>query len=1276
VLPAYSLRERARHEAGERDWLRRIRTEQHAAALTADPSAKVGPIAAGPKVLASTRSATYEFIRKHYGDALAVEMEGHGFLQSVHMNHPVQGLVIRGISDLIGDKTTENDRDWQPVAARHAAAFAFQVLAKLPHAEKELGPSAAAEKNAQEVRFGDVTGNAITFNINQHQGPLTQVVEASPLDGNAEIDLAAERLRQGEVDVAIHLLSNLRKRHWNRLSPRERFRLVANLGHAEERKGNFREAARHFIEAKGYQPDDEMARSLEAMAYALLGDRQKACDMARAVLRDHPTAALAAAVRVRCAPETTPIDELEQSVPAPLHESLEVIHALGWRAATAGDMATAERLARKSLELSPDAPQLQEQLGAVIVQVEARAWQTGQRTPSEARLAEAVAALSSALAKAKGAKDIARLRYTRAEAYDLLDRAQEAETDFRSACESDKGDTHIPFRFAVFLERRGRRDDAIEVLRRTLKDAFVPQNGVFLANLLGERNDPGDRAAGVSMLQEAIPHTTAMDSETRAGLVATLIRLHEAVKQHDEAIRVLDSLPAGYVSAVVSLVLRADALRRAGNKEEGVRLARQALEAIGPDSPEMELLRVAEVLDTLGEHRDALSIWKRVLKPTRFEPFVAAALQCAKKVGDDGFVLSFCERLRSNGVREPFCLELEVVTRERYACFDDAIDLMQRYLESPADDALARVFRVRLSLVGLRLGRPDLVVTDTAKLPPAESVLVPVGGAVAFTLRHGPRPEDSVKYAYELVRHHFLDPDARQIYVAAIGIGDEMSQSFPDPPAAGPGCAVRYRDDDSGEEKWLIIEDSPDPRRDREEIPVDHIWAKDMLGKTVGEKFYLRRDELQDRTGTILAIVSKYVYRKIEILTTWEQRFPDVFFVRTYKFPTKEDGSPDISLLLRAADRREQQTHQLHALYRNNPISVTTFAQISKAGLLESLQHLASEDSLSVRCCLGNSDELRLAEEAFRNARTAVIDRSALATLFFSRQYAHLGEMPARRVILESTLQEYRDLQRKLAAGYAGFWGKHKGKYIWARDDPGAREGFQRRIEALLTDVHALALVESGRKLADFDPDGRRELIALFGQPTAEAIAAAREEGTALWTDDLAVAEFARERYGIRRVWTQLVFGSLVSSGKMAVAAYTDLTLFLIQWRYFFTRIDLEVILAACRRASWDHKSPPLAAVISWFGTPELQDEGAVVLCARALPLVWRHAGFVHRAEAVTRAVIEVLLTRKDGRRLVTAIRNSIDQVFGVDVLNAGLCKEFVERILRGESDHGLILPG
>jgi nucleoside phosphorylase len=125
---SYNLEQLARYEAGERGWKDRIKGDGEST-QTMDPNARAAPIAAGEKVVASNRSATYKFIRKHYGDALAVEMEGLGFLLGVHMNHPTEGLVVRGISDLVDDKDQANDETWQPIAARHAAAFAFQILA-------------------------------------------------------------------------------------------------------------------------------------------------------------------------------------------------------------------------------------------------------------------------------------------------------------------------------------------------------------------------------------------------------------------------------------------------------------------------------------------------------------------------------------------------------------------------------------------------------------------------------------------------------------------------------------------------------------------------------------------------------------------------------------------------------------------------------------------------------------------------------------------------------------------------------------------------------------------------------------------------------------------------------------------------------------------------------------------------------------------------------------------------------------------------------------------
>ena len=124
---AYRMTQRARAESRRNDWLKRRRR----AVRDPVPQALVKPIAAGEKVIASTRSTVHKFIRTSYGDAVAVEMEGRGFLEAAYANQSVDALVIRGISDLVDGKETSDASGYQEIAARHASAFAFEILAKL-----------------------------------------------------------------------------------------------------------------------------------------------------------------------------------------------------------------------------------------------------------------------------------------------------------------------------------------------------------------------------------------------------------------------------------------------------------------------------------------------------------------------------------------------------------------------------------------------------------------------------------------------------------------------------------------------------------------------------------------------------------------------------------------------------------------------------------------------------------------------------------------------------------------------------------------------------------------------------------------------------------------------------------------------------------------------------------------------------------------------------------------------------------------------------------------
>jgi nucleoside phosphorylase len=143
-LSAYDLEQRARAEARKQDWLKRLRV-----APEQEPTVYVAPIAAGEKVVASVRSETYKFLRENYGDAVAVEMEGFGFLTATHANRLVAAMVVRGISDLVKNKRKSDQAGWQKIAADRASAFAFELLAKFQ--SESIGRSATGTSVASTI---------------------------------------------------------------------------------------------------------------------------------------------------------------------------------------------------------------------------------------------------------------------------------------------------------------------------------------------------------------------------------------------------------------------------------------------------------------------------------------------------------------------------------------------------------------------------------------------------------------------------------------------------------------------------------------------------------------------------------------------------------------------------------------------------------------------------------------------------------------------------------------------------------------------------------------------------------------------------------------------------------------------------------------------------------------------------------------------------------------------------------------------------------------------
>jgi adenosylhomocysteine nucleosidase len=185
----------ARHLARTGNWKRRLSHEGAAAEV------HFGPIAAGEIVQDSAISGEAQWIREHYNDALAIEMEAAGVAQAGHLNNSLPVIIVRGISDRAdGSKAITDGRRWQSRAAQNAAAFAAVLAGQL-----------ASDLPDSQLPRADQTGRSRELLWQAHRsGELDDPTYAA---AQAELDVATEALdgrAAGSTSKLIMALKRLR----------------------------------------------------------------------------------------------------------------------------------------------------------------------------------------------------------------------------------------------------------------------------------------------------------------------------------------------------------------------------------------------------------------------------------------------------------------------------------------------------------------------------------------------------------------------------------------------------------------------------------------------------------------------------------------------------------------------------------------------------------------------------------------------------------------------------------------------------------------------------------------------------------------------------------------------------------------------------------------------------------------------------------------------------------------------------------------------------------
>lgn len=622
---------------------------------------------------------------------------------------------------------------------------------------------------------------------------------------DSEIDEVRDCVGRREYDLARKLSERIRQRSWHFINARQRFRVLSNLATVELQEERLREAAKLFIEAKEQQPDEAVANANEALAYFLIGERERAFDLASAAKTRFSTSGRALMVWLDSAPGSMKSDQLRSAIPSLLSDDREVVMALARRALALKDTATAEELCHKWANVKPDWPYPWALLGEAIFRSLLPDAPEDYDTPealNEARLSEASKACDKAIELAKTAQQPgveAAALLIRGEARQLLGDSS-ADEDFIRAYLLRPDDATVSRDYAHMKFRTGHKSEAIEVLRKFEAEQDRPDLRGLLALVLSTTDKPQDRADATAIFLSIAHDAEKAPPELRRHAAIAAVDNYVRDSNWKEAAAFVSHLPTTSVSPAIVLILRSRIESKTGNSDRAAELATEAARSLAGNQFELRLN--AQLLGELGRHRDALPLWQSLASPIRAGHDAYRLLDCAFRLGEHGTFLHACEQLRAAGVSDPQLIEAEAGIRAEYDT-EGTVKLLTEHLRLHPGDRSARL---QLSVLGIQLGRDGLVSSDPSVMPAFESTAPQNWKTIILVIKHGGRDWDVLKLAYGLLRSNFSSVEAHRAYLAALLPGDGepvLSQ----PEIAGPGTAVAFSEEGDAQIEWRVIEE-------------------------------------------------------------------------------------------------------------------------------------------------------------------------------------------------------------------------------------------------------------------------------------------------------------------------------------------------------------------------------------------------------------------------------------------------------------------------------------
>ena len=1233
----YKLKEKAKAEARKEDWAKLIDPN----ISRQKPNVFVAPIAVGEKILTNVNSKLYNFIKNQYSQCLAVEMEGKGFLDATFQHQEISTLIIRGISDLIDKKEESDAHGNQPIAAHHACAFAFYLLSQLYYSSivKKASPEPS---QSQESKISD---SIIDLKVRLTEESLGK-----------ELDECKDLVKQHKYKEAKILFERLKNKKWSDLKEKQKRSVLTNLAHIQMKNCEYKEAAELLFQAKDYGHDDEDTLLNLIVAHNLNGDKEKAFQLAISYKERLEHSKEFWSNYIQVLPPEISTEQIQKEIPSEFINNSYILTNLALRANLSGNNLEGERLAHEACDSDPNnglAWNIQgicifAQILSIIDDYNTlslpgnildnlkraencftEAITLGEREKDKGMLFEAYQKryiTRKYLGKIHDAEqDKEKYVYLIPDnPFSLIEQGKDsfsrgdinrAEECFRSALEHDRENIYAKHELAIILQNNDspeKKREAIELHLQLLSDNKVTFN--YKIQTLNELIKISRNLNDLKSLETFIKENIKSQPDTIMPYIQMSILLME--KEQDEKAK--------------------DSIMKAYN-------------LINRDTPRHVIRCIAQVLTKLKFYEVSLELWLRITDPVDGSYDYKSLIHCAGIMGKHDIVLQTCEKIRESGKwDEELIKNIEFPLLQRYDPLK-AMEILQKRIQSNPDDRYAHIF---LSFLGIQFHRKDLLVFKPSMVPETNDVEKSLGIDIVEALLACGYTSESLDLGYRLLRIYYGDLDVKKVY-CGIFLAEPLKNiqlKIDEPQIILPGCAVCFSRIDHEVDKWIVIEEKDNPKRELCELsPDDHLSQK-LINHKVGDEVLLEDIHFEIKVK-IKAIKSKYLYRWHEILEESHNISYEGQFIWGFsaKKPGMKEDEYDFTPLIEMGKKQYEQEKEIEDLYikypcplyflRHNTFKSTCVVAIEKP-------------QLRVNCCTGNDAERYFVNLILSGNNSIVLDLTAIASIWllqwnniFSLLRDRLFIGPMTKYILWETIDELARSGLSIVSAPNGF-------YPQIRSEENTNK-LKEYISKFKNDIEENVKVTNCYELAAMDKKWREETTQRFGEDGVETIAISKRLNHILWTDDITVAIYASKFSKTKsRIWTYAVSEYMFNNKRISEEDHLSNCARLLGWGYWFTPFNEKVLMKLCELTDWKFTSPLFEPLFEQIKDPNTIGNRLPRILTQFFSILYKEPLIKESRDIFLIRFLETILSRpNDGVRIIQQIKQSIPSAFGLNVI-------------------------